>query len=153
MNIHTIHQKHADRAFSTVEAVIGMTLMLMIVIAIYSGITFGLNNVRMARENTRATQILIEKTEQLRLFNWDQLTSTSNSFLPTNKFLISYYATNIGVTYTGLVSLKPLAIPGTRYTNDMREITVSLSWTTGEIPRRRSLTTYVSRYGIQNYIY
>ena len=125
----------------------------MIAIAIYTGITYGLSNIRFARENTRATQILIEKTEQLRLFNWDQLTSASNSAVPTNKFLVYYYSTNLGVTYTGQVSIKPFSVPNTRYTNDMREITVSLAWKTGEVQRRRSLTTYVSRYGIQNYIY
>jgi hypothetical protein len=148
-----LRTKARIKAFTVVEGVIAMTLLLMGVIAIYSGITFGFNTVRMARENTRATQIMIEKTEQVRLFNWDQLTSTTNSYLPTNDFYVSYYSTNLGVTYTGRVSVTTPATIPSGYATNMREITVTVNWTTGSLPRTRSLTTYVSKYGLQNYIY
>lgn len=130
-----------------------MTLLLLMVVAVYTGITFGFNTIRQARENTRATQILVEKAEQIRLFNWDQLTSGTNAFLSTNQFIVPYYSTNLGVTYTGRVTIKPLTLAGVEYSNDMQQVTVTVSWVTGNMPRSRSLTTYVSRYGIQNYIY
>lgn len=141
----------AHAAFTIVEAVFAMALLLTMVIAIYSGITFGFNTVRMARENARATQILIEKTEQLRLYNWDQLTGTSG-YLPTNDFIVTYYSTNVGVTYTGRVTLGSVTLP-TTYANNMRQATVTLTWKTGNLLRTRSLTTYISKHGLQNYIY
>lgn len=144
--------RKSERAFTTVEAVIGMALLLIVVVSVYTGLTFSFDTIRTARENTRATQIMVEKTEQLRLFNWDQLTNPTNSFIQTN-FIVPYYATNIGVTYTGWVTLKPVSIAGTGYTNDMREVTVTLKWVTGKLPRQRTLVTYVSRYGLQNYLY
>jgi hypothetical protein len=35
----------------------------------------------------------------------------------------------------------------------MKKVIVTLNWTTGKLPRTRSISTYVSRYGLQNYIY
>ncbi len=35
----------------------------------------------------------------------------------------------------------------------MRACTVTLNWKTGSIPRSRSVTTYIARDGIQNYVY
>jgi hypothetical protein len=142
----------ARGAFTVLETLLAMGLLLTLILAVCGAITFGFNTVRLSRENTRATQIMVEKTEQLRLFNWDQLTSTTNRFLPTNDFHVRYYSTNLGVTYTGRVSIRPvkLAVP---YSNDMREVHIRLNWQTGNMPRTRTMTTFVSRYGIQNYIY
>lgn len=151
MRLYPYRLNAAERGFTIVEAVFAMAILLTMVIAIYSGITFGFNTVRHARENARATQILIEKTEQLRLYNWDQLTGTSG-YLPTNDFIISYYSTNVGVTYTGRVTLSSVTLPAT-YANNMRAATVTLTWTTGKLLRTRSLTTYISKHGLQNYIY
>ena len=69
-----------------------------------------------------------------------------------NPFLVPYYATSMGVIYTGEVSMAAVKL-GTPYANAMRELTVTLKWQTGKLQRSRSLTTFVSQNGLHNYIY
>jgi len=141
-------------AFTLVDSVISMALLLVVIGASCGAIKFGFSVLRLSRENARATQIMVEKTEQIRLFNWDQLTSPTNGFLPTNTFLVAYYADNLGVTYTGQVTLRSVTLPvPVAYSNDMREVQLTVRWQTGGLQRSRSLTTFVSRYGLQNYVF
>ena len=53
--------------FSLVEVVIAMAVAGVSVIALLSAISSGMLTMQMARENVRATQIMLEKTETLRL--------------------------------------------------------------------------------------
>jgi hypothetical protein len=60
-----------------------------------------------------------------------------------------------GLTYNGVISITPvtaLELNGA-YNDDMRKVTVNVSWTTQSTPRTRQISTYVSRYGIQNYLF
>ena len=127
--------------------VIGAVLGAMI-----SGITTGTFTMRMARENLRATQIMLEKVETIRLYSWDQV--NSNGFIPTN-FTATYDpqgAPSVGLTYTGTLHITSAPI-GSSYSNQMRMITVNLNWQTGSLPRNRSFTSYIARSGLQDYVY
>jgi hypothetical protein len=140
------------RAFTILEMVTAMSLILMLVVAVYGAISSGMTTVRMSRENLRATQILLEKIEAIRLYNWDQL---NPSFLaPT--FVANYdvaaTGTNTGVLYHGTVTIEP-ANTGTSYTDTMKLVTVRLNWMTGPRSRSRKLSTYVCQTGLQNYVY
>jgi prepilin-type N-terminal cleavage/methylation domain-containing protein len=66
----------ARAAFTLVELVVAMAVIGVVVVSLYGGITSGISSVRMARENLRATQILVEKTEAIRLYRWDQITNS-----------------------------------------------------------------------------
>ena len=48
--------------FSLVEAVMAMVIRGITVVALLSGVTSGMLTMRMARENLRATQIMVERT-------------------------------------------------------------------------------------------
>ena len=39
------------------------------------------------------------------------------------------------------------------YASEVRVVTITLNWTSGSLPRSRSLSTLVSAKGIQNYVY
>lgn len=54
--------------------------------------------------------------------------------------------------FTGKVAVEPSGL-GTSYADDMRKITITLSWETSGRPQERSMTTMVSKNGLQNYIY
>ena len=54
--------------------------------------------------------------------------------------------------YTGAISIASVPFY-TSYAGDMKKVKVQLKWSTGKLPRSRSVSTYVSRYGLQNYIY
>jgi Tfp pilus assembly protein PilV len=146
-----ISQKRPQAAFGLTESMIGVVVIGVVFTALYAGMTTGFQAVRSARENLRATQILLEKFESLRLYNWEQITSTNN-YIPSN--FTNHYVLNpttAGTVYTGRVSIGPVPLTEA-YAEDMRQVTVSVEWTSGNTPRSRSFTSYVAKYGLQHYI-
>ena len=146
----------AQGAFTLIEVLMATLLTTISLVSLLGSISFGLLQTQISRENLRATQIMLEKMEGLRLYTFDQLTS-SNMF-PTT-FTASYYplaGTNqaAGIVYYGQFASTD---PGTSadYNPNMRLVTVSVSWTNSNrgclIPHTREMRTMVGRYGIQNY--
>ncbi len=120
--------------------------------ALLTGITTGFFSMRMARENLRATQIILEKVETIRLYSWDQINTAG--FIPAT-FTQVYDPTRTnatGLTYNGTMTITTPAISNS-YKDDLRMLTVNLSWTTGSIPRTRQFSTFIARDGLQNYTY
>ena len=143
----------AKGGFGLTESLVGIVIMGMVFVALYAGMTTGFQSVRAARENLRATQILLEKFETIRLYNWDQI--TTNGFLPptfTNRYAPSQ--SSKGVEYVGVVTITTNMPPGMTepYIEDMRMVTIRLQWGSSGIPRTRTFTNFVARYGLQNYI-
>lgn len=153
------HLKRAQSAFSLIEAVIGMAVFGITSLALYSGIASGYTTVQFARENLRAMQILVEKMEVIRLYNWDQINEAE--FIPTT-FETVYYPSatekkenspvSHGVTYYGKVTVTDPPFSA-NYSSKLKLVTVDLIWTTGKIKRSRSLSTLVAFDGLQSYVY
>jgi prepilin-type N-terminal cleavage/methylation domain-containing protein len=143
-------------AFTLVEVIVAMAIVGIMIVALYGGLAWCVGSVRIARENLRATQIMTEKMEVIRLLTWEQL--TEDNILPST-FKSSYVsgaagATNAngGLTYYGRIALVPpldTQLNGT-YTDEMRVINVKVYWTNQGLPHFRQLNSYVSRYGMQN---
>jgi prepilin-type N-terminal cleavage/methylation domain-containing protein len=155
MNLNWSHQngiRWKRQAFTFVEVVTAMAILGLLILAVYGALTSGVGTIRMARENLRATQVMLEKMEALRLYNWDQL---NTNFMPA-AFLVPYDVnttnTSKGILYHGRITIEP-SDTGASYNDEMRRVTVHLDWTTGHIARAREMTTYVSRSGLQNYVY
>lgn len=142
------------RAFTLVDALFAMAMAGVMFTALYAGLAFGFKMVKMARENTRATQIMLEKMETIRLYTWSQI--NSNGFIPTNKFVVPYYSvngTNSSLVYTGQFFIEASGIRPS-YSNDMKKVTVRVDWgSLGGSNRTRTMTTYVSKNGLQSYVY
>ena len=140
-------------AFSLVETVVGLGITGVAGMALLTGFTGGFFTMELARENQRATQIILEKTETIRLYSWDQV--NSNGFIPRT-FTASYdpQAANnsTGTIYTGTLIITNAPINAS-YSNDMKLVIVALNWRTGNVDRRRTYKTFIGRNGIQNYIY
>ena len=160
MKLPFIHfTRHAARpaghsrsdGFTLLEVLVAMVVVGISAIAMFSGINSGFFTMQLARENLRATQIMLEKTETLRLYSWDQI-NTSN-FIPTT-FTAPYdpNSVNSGITYTGTVQIAASGLT-TGYAASMKKVTVTLSWMTGGLSRNRAFTTYVSQNGLQSYVY
>ncbi|MFT4588025.1 MAG: prepilin-type N-terminal cleavage/methylation domain-containing protein [Candidatus Binatia bacterium] len=138
--------------FTLVEVMVASGILGLVVVALFAGITMCFSTVQLSRENVRATQILQDKMESIRLYNWDQI--NTSGFIPTS-FVEPHYpggSTNSGVFYSGTMAIEPAPITES-YSNDLRSVTVAVSWTSDGVPRLRDMQTYVSRYGLQNYIY
>jgi hypothetical protein len=148
-------KRGSQQAFTLMDALFAILISGMMFTAMYAGLAFGFKTIKMARENTRATQIMLEHMEICRLYKWQDLTNTS-TFLNTNPFTVYYYsvgATNTSLQYTARVSLASCPIMAS-YAGDMRKLTIRLDWgALGTTNRTRIMSTYVARNGLQNYVW
>jgi len=138
--------------FSLTEVTVSLGIIGTCVAALFSGFTTGFFTIKMSQENLRATQILLQKAEAIRLQSWDQITNPTN--IPTT-FVDSYdpnSQSSPGAQYNGTILITNCPISSS-YSNSMRMVTISVNWQTGSIDRNRSYTTYVARNGLQVYIY
>ena len=126
-----------------------MAILGMSVVGLYSGMIYGFKLIGMARENLQATQILEERFEGIRLYTWDQL-NDSNFVTPT--FRVPFYPNQSNAFFEGTVTVR---VPSysQRYTNDLRLVTVQLTWTNGTTRCSRDMSSLVARYGLQNYVW
>jgi hypothetical protein len=152
-------KKRLVAGFSMVEATVGLAILATVGGALMTGIGNGFFTMQMARENLRATQIMLEKVETIRLYDWDQITNSgpalgTNSFIPIT--FTNYYDPNgrsLGAQYRGQLRILPATMIDSSYSNDMRMVSVTLNWQTASHPRTRTFTTFISRDGLQNYVY
>src|SRR5689334_3971505 len=108
-------------AFTLIEVMMAAGLVGFIFFTLYAGFTFGFAVVQLNRENVRATQLLQEKMELVRLYTWNEMTNTG--YMPTN-FTEAFYpgaGTNTGPVFTGTVTVASAPITET-YTSDMRMV-------------------------------
>jgi hypothetical protein len=154
MNVSSTYNDRRLRsaAFSLIEAMVAVALVGVVFVSLYTGISNGFAFAKVTRENLRATQILQEKMETIRLYTWDQLTTPG--FVPTN-FVEGFYGsgTNItGTVYTGRVGIAPA--PMTEgYGTNIKMVTIYLSWKSGRVTRNRQMQTLTAKHGLQSYIY
>ncbi len=134
-----------------IEALVAMAIFGITFFSVYAGISQGFSIIGHARENLRATQIMVEKMETIRLYSWHQL-NTAN-FIPAT-FTEKYKPTDGdgGLSYQGTMTISA-GPSGRTYSTDLRRISVSLSWTSGGRTHTRTMNTYVTKHGLQNYIY
>jgi hypothetical protein len=123
-----------------------------ITVALFSGFTSGMFTMQMARENLRATQIMLEKMETLRLYSWDQLKTMPAHQTWDEKYDPNAAAGAQGMNYRVNLYVEPVPLT-TSYASDMKMVRVTLDWSTGTIKRSRSFSTYVAHNGLQTYIY
>lgn len=140
-------------AFTLVEVMFASGIFAIACLAGYSGIIQGFRIIQNTREDLRATQILQNKTEVVRLYTWDQL--TNGGFVPltfTNSFNPAGPNGSKGATYYGTVTFA--SAPFTEsYAADLEMVTFRVNWTNFNVSHQRQFSTLVSHYGLQNYIY
>lgn len=142
--------------FTLVEVLVGTLITIITLVGLFGGISYGFVETQLARENLRATQIILEKLEGIRLYTFDQLTSSN---MVSSTFTATCYPLGLnnnaeGSTYYGGFTISDAGTTAS-YNSDIRLITVSLSWTNSyggvNVGRHRQMQTIIGRYGIQNY--
>src|SRR5437762_4718614 len=129
----------------------GVLIMSIMFVTLYTGFTQSFGVVQTSRENLRATQILQQYSELIRLYTWDQLTNSST--IPATIYWTFYPLGGTGaqgVTYTGTVAKASSDILED-YATNMMNVTISLNWTSGNIRHERQMKTMVSQYGLHRY--
>jgi prepilin-type N-terminal cleavage/methylation domain-containing protein len=150
--------RRGQHAFTMVEVMVAVFIIAIASIALYGGFASGFMLVDSARQELRATQILTQKAEALKLCSWSSLTNCPISFKERYDPVAS--GTNGGGTiFVGTVSTNVAApIPDTAaYKSNMCLATITLQWTNyngrQSVAHSRTLKTLVARYGVQNYIW
>ena len=146
---------HTEQSGQTlVEVMVAISVLAFMVVSLYAGFSSGFAVLRVARENLRATQILAERMEVLRLIKWEDV---APGFIPTT-FEAPFYPVDSGnptpggFDYAGTVTITNAPLTES-YAGHMRMIQIDLTWKSGNVARSRQMITYVSQYGLQNYLY
>jgi type II secretory pathway pseudopilin PulG len=134
-----------NQAWSLAEVMVAVMILALVLVSVFAGFGLGFGIIKSTREDLRATQILTQKIEGIRLCTWSQLTTQCpTSFTET-------YAIVGGGSNNDL----PAA-----YRDKVKLITVTVTWTTSKaglyqstVTHTRSMQTESAFYGLQNYLY
>jgi hypothetical protein len=124
----------------------------IVLLSLYTGLSSGFSVMQVTRENLRATQVMIEKLETIRLYTFDQI--NQSGFIPTT-FEAPYYAfgTNVSaLVYYGQVTMSDAPISAS-YSNDLKLISIEINWLSNGTTRSRQMNTLIAKNGLQAYIY
>jgi Tfp pilus assembly protein PilE len=147
------YKDKAIRGYTFTEVMVSVGVIGVLFVSLYVAFSAAFTVIRVARENLRATQIMVQRAEMLRLYTWPQLndpayfktTFTDNS------------VASLGVTYHGNIALTTPANMGSpSYLTNMRTVTITVRWTNSvgkPLPHVRQMQTQTARWGMQNYVY
>jgi prepilin-type N-terminal cleavage/methylation domain-containing protein len=142
-------------AFTLAEVMVAVLVTSILVVSLYTGVSSGFALVKLAREDLRATQIMVQRMESLRLYTWSQI--TNSTYFSTNTYTTYYDPAGQASGSGGVAYMVSTAIttdtPAATYSPGMRRITVQVNWLSGKVNRQREVSTYVARYGMQNYVF
>jgi hypothetical protein len=153
MRVFVNKLQRVNQAYTLAEVMVAVGVFVVMVLALYMGFAASFSVIQSARENLRATQILMQRMETVRLYTWNQLTN-STYVKPT--FTDSY--SPLGVTFHGSVAVtSPTHLGSPTYVNNMKLVTVTVIWTNAVggagVEHRREMVTQVAQFGLQNYIF
>ncbi len=155
----------ADRrksGYTLVEVVVAGAILAFTATSLYGGFSAGFFVIKSTRENLRATQIMAQKLESIRLFTWSQLNDSTNYLKQT--FTEPYDPQGVanncgGANYTGIITAVTPAVGEVpeAYRTNMRTVTVTLYWTnfngSKPVTHVREMQTRSTCNGMQNYIW
>ena len=148
-------QRASVAAFTLVETIVAVMVAGIMLPTLYAGFASGFSLVQMTRENLRATQIMIQRMEAVRLASYKSIQDPAA--FPTNS--VEYYNPSAGtngnagtaytVTYKWATGTNTLP---TNYRSNVALVTITAAWNSGKIQHSRSMQSYVAKYGIQRYV-
>ena len=156
MRLRARKKREVCSAFTLVEIMVAVFVLAIMGLAYYAALASGFALVQATREDLRATQIMTQKIEGVRLCTWSQLTNFNFQELYDP---LSSSTNSKGTIYYGSVAMAAAAsiTNNPAYYGNMRQVTVSLNWTNYNgkkpLPHSRQMQTQVARYGLQNYVW
>ena len=144
---------------------VAVMVTALMVVLVYLGISTSFSVIQRTRENLRATQVLVQRMETVRLYTWDQLLNVPASKPFQTNFSEPYdplggtNGSGAGVVYYGSiqVSTNPAVLAGCSYRANVALVSVSLRWTNHTsktaFPHQRTFQTLAAKSGMQQYVY
>ena len=146
--------KSNKQGTTLVDVIMAVAIIAIMASGIVGALSYGVFTMGTVRENQRATQVLLENLETIRLYSWDQV--NSNGFIPST-FSAVYdpqsSSGSQGLTYYGTIRKTNGVNIGASINSNMVQLDISLRWTNRNIPHFRTVTTYIAKDGIQNYVF
>jgi Tfp pilus assembly protein PilV len=149
-------RRRSAAGFTLVEAMVATFVAAIMILTLYACFAGGYAMIKMSREDLRATQIVLQQMEAIRVAPYAYLKNAT--MFPTNTTVYFDEAGKSsgkgGTPYT--VTFKAEALPSPKpqlqfYTN-MSQVTVTVSWNSGNLQRSRSMQAYAAQRGIQGYV-
>jgi prepilin-type N-terminal cleavage/methylation domain-containing protein len=161
MKIQLLNKKQLQQGWSLAEVMVAVVVLAIVFVSLFVAFSYGFTVIRATREDLRATQILTQKIEGIRLCTWAQLSSCPTSFTDTYATLGN---TNSSVlVYNGTITRSQnnnLPNGSTGYRDQMQLVTVTITWKTPgvsandpAVTHTRSMQTESAMYGLQNYLF
>ena len=150
-----------ERGYTFAEVLVAAAILGFVATSLYGAFSAGFCVIQSSRENLRATQVLVQKLEAIRLLTWSQVCDTNYLNSTFTEVYDPLGATNncTGAKYTGYVTASIPAVGELpeAYRTNMVTITVGVYWTnyygTKPTVHTREMQTRVARNGMQNYIW
>jgi uncharacterized protein (TIGR02598 family) len=143
--------------YTLIEVLLAIFIAAVTASVLFSAFDGGFALLRTTREDLRATQILSQRTEAIRLFTWQDLTNSATTFR-------DYYnpsgtnAVSRGTVYT--VRITPIIAPTNMpaaYQNQIQLVTISVTWTNylgkQAVSHSRQMETLSAQHGMQAFLY
>jgi len=156
LNSLTLKNGRETKAFTIAEVVVAVLVLMTIAVFFYAGLSSCFGVVQSSREDLRATQILIQKLEAVRLCTWSQLANFTFQEIYDPLDVTNHEA---GITYYGTVSTNVAGSinDAATYKGNICLVTATVNWTNynghKSMGHTRQMQTQVARYGLQNYIW
>lgn len=160
--------RHQRQAYTFVEVMVAVAVLGVMVVSLYLTIATSFTIIQQTRENLRATQIMMQRVETVRLYTWDQMRNVTvparfqTSFTEIYDPLAGTNGLGGGVRYVGGVSVTippPVSVlpATTTYRSNLALVSVTVRWTnlngTVKLPHLRQYQTLVAKSGMQKYVY
>lgn len=148
--------------FTLVEVMVSIAIAGITVGVLFAGFSQGYSILRNTRDDLRATQILMQKTEAFRLFTWAQLANCPTTFteyynpsgLTNDSTGTIFYGT---INPVGVATNIPDNSVTALYKTNVHLITITLNWTNAfsgkDLAHRRQMLTLNAIDGMQNYLF
>ena len=151
-----ISARASAAAFTLLEGMVSLGVGGIALIALYAGFTYGFATIDVTRQDLRATEIIVQRLERVRLCSFNQVTNTSVNPLTSVEYYDPPDQTNgaggIAYTVTFNASVPASGTLPDAYRTNMLLVTVGASWSSGNLQHSRSMQTYVAQNGIESYV-
>jgi prepilin-type N-terminal cleavage/methylation domain-containing protein len=130
--------------FTLMESMIGSIILALVLVSLLALASHCFRYLMDIRRTARATQVLQQKMEDIRLLSWSQLTTINTSFVDSNAVLNTVFTgrvfTNSYDSYLG--------------TSTVMQVTLQLTWLNRTGTRQtNTLSTVIANGGLNRYIF
>jgi type II secretory pathway pseudopilin PulG len=154
-SLYTKVRRGSTSGVTLIETLVAILISGIMLPSLFTGLASAFSGTQAMRENLRATQIMVQRMEALRLAPYTTLKdpaaypATSTEYYTPSGQASGKGGTAYTIKYNWTNA--PTTLPPSYRTN-MMLVTVTASWKSGNVQRTRSMQSYVARYGIQRYV-